>query len=186
MRKKAIIVLAEGFEEMEAVIPIDILRRAGVEVVVAGLTDLIIKGSRGVMIQADCLIEVHAEHADALILPGGGKGAENLAMSEKIKKIIREMHSQGRIIGAICAAPAVVLSPLGILSQKKATCFPDCAELFEKDVHYVDKSVVVDGNIITSKAAGTAFDFALALVKALLGEEKAAEVSGSVHYSSGV
>lgn len=186
MKKKAVIVLAEGFEEMEAVIPIDVLRRAGVEVIVAGLKDLIVKGSRGIMIQADCLLEAHAEHADVLILPGGGKGSENLAMSEKMKKIILEMHSQGKIIAAICAAPAVVLSPLGILSQKKATCFPDCSELFEKDVHYSDQSVVIDGNIITSKAAGTAFDFAFTLVKVLLGEAKAAAVAGSVHYSSGL
>lgn len=186
MKKKAVVVLAEGFEEMEAVIPIDILRRAGVEVIVAGLNDLIVKGSRGIMIQADCVLDTHTEHCDALILPGGGKGAENLAMSEKIKKIIRDMNSQGRLLGAICASPAVVLSPLGILSQKKATCFPDCAELFEKDVHYSDKPVVVDGNIITSKAAGTAFDFALAVVRALVGEEKALEVSGSVHYVAGL
>lgn len=183
MKKKAVIILAEGFEEMEAVIPIDLLRRSGVEVTVAGLNDLIVKGSRGIMIQTDCLLEAHAEHADALILPGGGKGAENLAMSEKVKKIILEMHSQGRIIAAICASPSVVLSPLGILSQKKATCFPECAELFEKDISYCDKSVVVDGNIITSKAAGTAFEFALTLVRALLGQEKAQAVSASIHYS---
>ena len=186
MKKKAVIILAEGFEEMEAVIPIDILRRAGVEVIVAGLRDLIVRGSRGTMIQADSLLDVHDEHVDALILPGGGKGSENLAMSEKVKKIILDMHSQGRIIAAICAAPAVVLSPLGILSQKKATCFPDCADLFEKDIHYCDKSVIIDGNIITSKAAGTAFDFALALVKVLLGDEKAASVAASVHYSTGL
>jgi protein deglycase len=169
MTTHALVVLAPGFEEIEAVTPIDVLRRAGVSVTVAGLSSLHVTGSHGIILTADILLsDVSAEY-DALVLPGGQPGADNLAASAVLKERILRMHSRGKTIAAICAAPAVVLSPLGILTGKKATGFPGMEDEFAAGITLVDAPVVVDGNIITSRGAGTAMEFALALVKTLTG-----------------
>lgn len=172
---KAIVVLAEGFEEIEAVAPIDVLRRAGVDVVIAGLDGKIIKGAHGISIAADIEFS-DARDADALILPGGLPGAENLAASEAVRNAICAMSKGGGVVAAICASPAYVLAPTGILNGKRAACYPGCEERFDADVTFVDDRVVRDGNVITSRGPGTAIEFSLKIVEALTGKEKADEL----------
>ena len=174
--KKVLVVLANGFEDIEGVAPVDVLRRAGVEVVVAGLDKAEIKSARGLQIIADKKLEDNEEEFDAVILPGGAQGAENLAKSAVVRKLITRMNEKGKIIAAICASPAVVLAPAGILSCKKATCYPGEEKKFQIDTEFIDDEVVVDGNIITSKGPGTAILFGLKLTEILMGKDVADSV----------
>ncbi len=176
MAKKAIVVLAEGFEEIEAVTPVDILRRAGVEVELVGLDALEVTGAHGVTLRADRLLG-DTEDADAIILPGGLPGAENLAASEKLGNLLKAQAQARKLVAAICAAPAYVLAPLGILDGKRATCYPGCEERFGPRTTYVEKSVVKDDHLITSRGPGTAFAFGLALCQELADYEKADELT---------
>jgi 4-methyl-5(b-hydroxyethyl)-thiazole monophosphate biosynthesis len=180
MNKKFLVILADGFEEIEAVTVIDVLRRAGVEVFVAGLIDNKVKGSRQITVLADGLLAQVNSDFDGLVLPGGGQGALRLAESDKVNALIKGMFAKNKIIAAICAAPAIVLSPLGILAGKKATCFPGMEEKFNQDVKFVAKAVVIDGNIITSRAPGTAMEFALAIVEEISGFSMAQKVRQAV------
>lgn len=180
--KKAVIILAEGFEEIEAVTPIDVLRRCEVKVTVAGLASLIVKGSRDICIQTDCLINEIPDDFDMLILPGGSRGAKNLAASPLVANLIISQYNKHKLIAAICAAPALVLSPTGILSNKKATGHPDHEKDFNPDVIYLTDNVVMDGHIITSRGAGTAFDFALKLGELLAGKDVAEKVCKATQY----
>lgn len=177
MSKKALILLAEGFEEMEAVISVDMLRRAGIEVVLAAIgNNLHVKGSRRITLQADILLKNTKDIFDALILPGGMPGAKNLALQESVIKLIKKYFEQRKVVCAICASPAYAFLESGILSGKKATCYPGDEVRFGRDTCYLKEDVVVDGNIITSAGPGTAFYFALAIIKKLLGEEAANKV----------
>ncbi|MBN2483929.1 MAG: DJ-1/PfpI family protein [Candidatus Omnitrophica bacterium] len=171
MSKKALIVLAEGFEEIEAVTVIDILRRAKIEVTIAGLHDTKVKAARGTVIMTDGILDLIKDEFDALILPGGMPGASNLASSGTVNDFVKAMYSTGKIVAAICAAPAVVLAPAGILKHKSATCFPGMEGQFSKDTTYKEDAVVVDANIITSRGPGTALKFALTIVEHLVGKE---------------
>ena len=171
MDKHALIILAEGFEEMEAVIPADMLRRAGVNVTIAALgPELLVNGSRGICIKADTLLDEVTKVPDALVLPGGGKGAENLAASEKVIDLVQQTAQAGKIVAAICASPAHALVKAGVLEGKAATCYPGEEILFEGKTIYKKDNVVVDGNIITSRGPGTAFSFALAIIEAVCGK----------------
>ncbi|MFO8052868.1 MAG: DJ-1/PfpI family protein, partial [Candidatus Omnitrophota bacterium] len=118
MVKNTIILLAEGFEEIEAITCIDILRRAGINLTIAGVNDLIVKGSRSLEVKTDKKLDETSFESDACILPGGMPGAENLAKSESVKKLLLCLNNQEKTIAAICASPAVVLAPLGILDNK--------------------------------------------------------------------
>ncbi|MEM5831888.1 MAG: DJ-1/PfpI family protein [Candidatus Aenigmatarchaeota archaeon] len=161
---KAIVPLAEGFEEIEAITIIDILRRAGIKVDVVGIEDEIVMGRNGIKVICDkTLNEIEELDYELIVLPGGNPGYKNLMNSETILNIIRNMNSKGRIIGAICAAP-LVLVKAGILKDKKATCYP---KLKDEIPNYEDKKVVVDGNIITSQGPSTALEFSLEIVKIL-------------------
>ena len=171
MSKKAIIVLANGFEEIEAVTVIDILRRAGIDTIVAGLGNIKIKGSRGLNVIADKKLDEAGSDFDACIFPGGMPGATNLAASDKVKDLIQKMNSQGKLIAAICASPAILLAPTGILKNKSATCYPGMQDSFEKDTKFKEDSVVVDDNLITSRGPATALAFSLAIVEKLAGKE---------------
>jgi 4-methyl-5(b-hydroxyethyl)-thiazole monophosphate biosynthesis len=182
---KAIILLAQGFEEIEAVTPMDLLRRAGMEVTVAGVADKLVQGARGVTIQADALLrEVLADDYDVCVLPGGMPGAKHLAASPEVKSLVLKLRDQGKLIAAICAAPAVVLFPWGLLNQKRATCFPGLESHFDDSVTFEGKNVVRDGNIVTSRGAGTAFAFSLAVIEALTDPETAAGVAQKTLYRS--
>ncbi len=174
--KKALVVLAEGFEEIEAITCIDTLRRGSVNVTVAALAPSPIKGSHGIAVHADVRLTDIRDEFDALVLPGGMPGASNLAASAAINALIDHMAQNSRIIAAICAAPAIVLSPAGVLSGKMATCFPGMENLFAASTKFLADPVVVDGSVITSRGPGTALRFALTVLEKLAGEETARSV----------
>ncbi len=176
MDKKAIIVLAEGFEEIEAVSVIDVLRRADIEIFIAGLEDMNPQGSHGITVGADKLLEECDDRYDAVIFPGGMPGAAHLGASEKVKEMIQKADSENKIIAAICASPALVLAPSGILKNRKATCFPGMQKNFDPDTSFSEEKVVIDGNIITSRGPGTAILFALAVIEKLIGKERSDKV----------
>jgi len=180
MTKKVIVILADGFEEIEASASIDILRRAGLEVTVAGLKSNTIKGSRGIVIIADKKFDEIKETFDALVLPGGSLGAKNLYSSEAVRKLIDDMNKNNKVIAAICASPAIVLSPIGILKNKSATCYPGMEDSFENDVKFKEDSVIADGNIITSRGAGTSIVFSLKIVEKLCGVEVMEKIKKSI------
>ena len=179
MGKKTIIILADGFEEIEAITAIDILRRAGVEVTICGLDSKEVKGSKEVVVIADKILEGNEVEYDACVLPGGMPGAENLAASEKVNKILLDMDKKSNVIAAICAAPAVVLAPLGILDNRSATCYPGMEENFSATTNYRKDDVVIDKNIITSRGPATALKFAIAIVDALCGQAIAQKISNA-------
>lgn len=172
----AVVVLAEGFEEIEAVTPVDVLRRAGVEVTLAGVGGRRIRGARGVVYEADCLLEAAPRDADLLVLPGGMPGASNLAAAPAVGELVHAIYARGGRVAAICAAPAVALAPLGLLEGKRATCYPGFEERFGPGVERASERVVVDGRITTSRGPGTALEFALSLVEQLVSAEAAAKL----------
>ncbi|MDI6758653.1 MAG: DJ-1/PfpI family protein [Candidatus Omnitrophota bacterium] len=172
MPKKAIIILAQGFEEIEAVTIIDILRRACIDLTVAGLDNLRISGSHGIILTGDKKLKFKEKlKFDACIFPGGLNAALSLAASEKVSSLIKRMDEEKKIIAAICASPVLVLAPCGILKNKSATCYPGMQKNFNKDTTYKEKNVVVDGNIITGSSPKAAFKFALTIVEKLCGKE---------------
>ena len=171
MKKKIAVLLADGFEEIEAVTCIDILRRAELDVKIVGVGGMLVTSSHGVGISADIEINSYNDSPDAIVLPGGMPGVQNLFKTAKAQSLIKEVHQKGNIVAAICAAPAYVLAPMGILDGKKATCYLGCEEKLGKKVIYVDQSVVVDGNTITSKGPATAMAFALRIIDLLCGKK---------------
>ena len=176
MSKKAIVVLAEGFEEIEAVTCIDILRRAGIDVTVAGLEKTEVKGAHELLIRADKKLAEAGIDFDACVLPGGMPGAANLAASERLDHLIKTMHKQGKIIAAICASPALVLGPSEILKNKSATCYPGMQDKFRPQTCYKEENVVIDGNIVTSRGPATALQFSLAIAEKLAGKETSEKI----------
>lgn len=179
--KKVLVPLAPGFEEIEAITVIDILRRAGVDVMVAGTQSGPIEASRKTRHVPDCTLdEVRAEDFDMIVLPGGEPGTTNLRRDPRIKQIIETLQAKHRGIAAICAAPSV-LSAYGILNGRTATSHPAVrTEVAAGAKKVSDQRVVIDGPIVTSQAAGTAMEFAFALVEILCGADKAAEVNRGV------
>ena len=175
MAQKAIVLLAEGFEEVEAISPVDYLRRAGIEVIIAAIGAAIsVTGARGITVNADALLsdliqQEATDNFDAIIIPGGLKGAANIAACTEAGALITRMAAAGKLVCAICAAPAVVLAPLGVLAGREFTCYPGM-EAQVSDAKWTDKRVTVDGNLITSRGAGTAGIFAITIIKLLLNE----------------
>jgi 4-methyl-5(b-hydroxyethyl)-thiazole monophosphate biosynthesis len=177
--KTALVILAEGFEEIEAVTPIDLLRRAGIDVSVQGLASREVRGSHNILITADGLFSPEMELPDAFLLPGG-PGHKNLLASDAVIGFTKKMFSAGRLCAAICAAP-VVFGKAGILDGKKATCFPG----FEKGLGratFVDAHTVIDGTVITSRGAGTAVAFSLEIISRLLDNAAADKIAASIIY----
>ena len=175
-----ITVLAQGFEETEAVTFIDLLRRAGVTITVLGLDSREVTGSHNITITADNLFSDFTGPFDGIVLPGGQPGTKNLGNSAPLLDIIRATYTRGRLCAAICAAPTV-LGKAGILSGHKATCFPggekDCS-----GATMVETEVVRDRNVITSRGVGTAIPFALELISYLVNPEAARKISKSIIY----
>jgi len=164
--------IAKGFEEIEAVSIIDVLRRAEVEVLVASLDEeKLVKGANGITIQTDIQVkEINVDTLDMVILPGGWDGTYALADDENIQNILKEMDAKGKNIAAICAAP-YALNKAGVLKQNY-TCYPSVEEQIREEGYQGDKSMVVeDANVMTSRGPATAICFALAIVKKLKGEE---------------
>ncbi|MFH1665317.1 MAG: DJ-1 family glyoxalase III [Candidatus Omnitrophota bacterium] len=181
--KKAVIILAEGFEETEALVTVDILRRADVNVIIAGLGTDLVTGAHGITVKADTVLEDNIPLPDAVILPGGMPGTKNLAASHMVKNLILRMDAEGKLIAAICAAPARVLAAAGVLDGKKATCYPGEEEHFTTAVKYVEAPVVQDGNIITSRGPATAFDFGYTIAVNLAGIARASSVTKGMLYA---
>ncbi|GHV00070.1 DJ-1 family protein [Spirochaetia bacterium] len=220
MAKRAIVLLADGFEEVEAITPIDYLRRAGVEVTTVSISgSRTVTGSHGIQITADTMLADIAPQAaasqsgsapsadasslsdsnrlpdasglpdvsglpDAVLLPGGGVGADNLAASVAVGALIAAQLGSGKIVAAICASPAVVLAPLGVLKGRRFTCYPGLEGKVNgtksTGAQWSEETVVIDGNVVTSRGAGTAAAWAIALIGELAGQGEAAKVAKSV------
>lgn len=175
------ILLAPGFEEAEALIPADLLRRAGIDTALVGLREGLVAGGQGIALFPDMeLDQVDLDDADMLVLPGGRGGVEYLGSCPQAEQLVRQAAARGIPLAAICAAPTL-LARWGLLDGKKAVCYPGMEDKL-LNACPTDRCVVTDGTVITSRAAGTAFDFALELIRFLAGEEKAEEVRRSVHY----
>jgi 4-methyl-5(b-hydroxyethyl)-thiazole monophosphate biosynthesis len=170
------VVLADGFEEIEAITQIDVLRRAGVDVTVAGLSEGMAEGAHGVGVATDVPLDKLDFEPDLVVLPGGMPGSERLGESKKVVDLLEKQHAAGRMIGAICAAPAYAPVAAGILDGKRATCYPSFESRFSSTTTAVEDRVAVDGNVVTSRGPGTALEFALALVEQLVGKAKADEL----------
>lgn len=176
---QVLVPLATGCEELEAVTVIDLLRRAGIEVVVAGLTEGPIRASRGVVLLPDTTLELALQQSyDMIVLPGGLPGTTHLANDSRIIATLQQMAKQNQWIAAICAAPSV-LAKAGLLNDRPATSFPGALDAFPK-VRQQPEAVVVDGRIITSRGPGTAMDFALTLIEHLAGHAKRQEVEAGL------
>ncbi|MBP5328693.1 MAG: DJ-1/PfpI family protein [Spirochaetaceae bacterium] len=197
---KVLVLLAEGFEEIEALTPVDYLRRAGAEVTLAAISGRSestsgrsesskkVTGSHKITVEADCRIaDVNASEFDMVICPGGMPGSSNIAASAKAADVIRKINSKNGFVAAICAAPVVVLAPLGLLKEKKFTCYPGMENAIEQFVgqnwkeltagatHSKDR-VVQDGKTITAGGPGVAEEFALKLVEVFFGSDKTGEL----------
>lgn len=176
--KKVLIVLAPGFEEVEALTPVDILRRAGAMVTVAGTVAGPVEGRNGIKVVPDTTMDLSGADFDMIVLPGGAAGTENLKKDAKVKAAVEEMAGKGKFITAICAAPTV-LSAIGVSKGKLVTSHPSVRGQLKAE-RISDERVVVDGNLITSQGPGTAMEFSFCLVEKLFGKEKAVEVNRGV------
>lgn len=177
--KKVLIPIAQGFEEIEALAVVDIMRRAGIEILMAGTTDGPIEGRNKIKVLTDVSLDsVKDEDFDMIVLPGGAVGTENLKNDRRVKEIVERLYKKGKFTTAICAAPTV-LSAIGITEGKSVTSHPGVRDTFKKE-KVSDERVVVDGNIVTSQAPGTAIEFAFKLVELLMGKDKALEVNKGV------
>jgi 4-methyl-5(b-hydroxyethyl)-thiazole monophosphate biosynthesis len=177
MSKKVLIAVADGIEELEAIAIIDCLGRAGADLTIASTQKQQITTARKVKITADCLVaDCLGQTYDLIVLPGGGLGAENLRDSKELVEMLKKQKASGKFYAAICASPAVVLEHHGLLTDKKATCFPAMAEKL-KNKQAINQRVVVDGNCITSQGPGTALEFSLKLVELLFGIQKSQELA---------
>jgi 4-methyl-5(b-hydroxyethyl)-thiazole monophosphate biosynthesis len=171
--------LAEGFEEIEAVTIVDLLRRADIEVHTASLTSRRVTGSHGITVEADLVLDdAKAADYDMVVLPGGMPGAEHLKNDLRVIALLREFAAAGRFTAAICAAPGV-LAHAGLLEGREATSFPGFLRADSAPgIRLSESPVVVDGKVVTSRGPGTAIDFSLALIGLLKGGEVAAAVGG--------
>jgi len=180
MTKQILVPVANGTEDLEAVVLIDILRRSGAQVTVASIQDLTVECANGVRLVADkkfsdCL----ARQFDLIVLPGGDKGAKHFQENADLIAMLKSQDHAGRFIAAICASPALVLEHHGIIHGRAATCYPSYEDMLKNKAKINDR-VVVDGNLITSRSPGTALEFALKLVEIVVGAEKAQQITQGV------
>ena len=172
--------LAEGFEEIEALTQTDVLRRAGVDVKNVGVTGKYVAGSHGITVKADMTLDsFDGEMPQGIILPGGIPGATNIERSSKAKEMIEKVFQSGGLVAAICAAPGI-LGDMGLLKGRKATCYPGYEKKLIGATVCTDK-VVVDGNLVTSRGAGTAMDMALALAEYITQKPQKALASSMIY-----
>jgi 4-methyl-5(b-hydroxyethyl)-thiazole monophosphate biosynthesis len=174
--------LADGFEEIEALAPVDFLRRAGVEVVTVGVYSQEVTGAHGIKVVADITADdvVLGDDLQGIILPGGMPGAENLNNSALVQNAIDFCESDGKIISAICAAP-FILGRKGLLEGKKATCFPGFEDEL-KGADVIENGVVTDGNIVTARGAGVAWEFGAAICSLTKGAAASQKILGSIQW----
>lgn len=179
--KKVAVMLGEGFEPIEAIAPVDCMRRAGIEVeLVSVMPSVQVKSAQGIVVEAEALDEnMDLSAFDMIVIPGGGLGVENLKKSDKLSKALRVSMEGNTFVAAICAGPTV-LNELGLLEGKRVTCYPGCEEGFPQGAYLSGQSVVVDGNLITASGPGQALEFGIAIVRALCGDDVADQVASSM------
>lgn len=176
------LLLENGFEMCEALASVDILRRGGVDVATVGVSGKTISSSHGVEVIADReFSEISLSDMEMLIIPGGQPGVDNLWENDALKALVERVYAEDIKISAICAAP-IILARLGMLDNKKCVCYPSCSEELKKANFCKNLGVAKDGNIITGRAAGDAYDFALEILRTLRGDEKAERVRKSICY----
>ena len=176
---RVLVPLAEGCEDLETVTIIDLLRRAGIEVIAAGLAEGPVTASRGVRMLPDMTLDEALQlEFDMVALPGGLPGSDHLAADGRITELLRRMNESGRFVGAVCAAPKVLVRA-GVLKGLKATAYPGVLQA-EAHPDITGEAVTRDGTVITSRSAGTAMDFALEIVETLVGRETRDEVEASL------
>ncbi|TGK00573.1 DJ-1/PfpI family protein [Leptospira semungkisensis] len=176
---KVLVPFANGMEEMEAVIIVDVLRRAGIEVVSASLEEGTVTASRGAKLVADkVLSQINASEFDMILLPGGNMGTKNLKADERVSSILKEFKKEHRWIGAICAAPGVLLDHSILEKDQKFTAFPGSVP---QEKNYTGERLVLSDKILTSIGPGSAFEFSLKVVELLVGTEKRKEVEKGLH-----
>jgi len=176
---KVLLPLATGFEEIEAVTIVDILRRADIDVVIAGLGKKQVVGAHGIKIQSDGHVEdMSSSDFDMIVLPGGLPGAVNLQNDVTVQKLLKDFDSQNKYIGAICAAP-IALQSAGVLKDDY-TCYPSFEQNIREEGYKSDKDVVMDKNVITSRGPATAMKFALSIVAKLCGDTKSEEIKNQL------
>lgn len=164
--KKVCVIIAEGFEELEAVTVIDLLRRATISVEVMGLRNIQVTGAHGITITCDDVFDYFCSlDFDGVILVGGMDNATALSQDENVLKLLQDYNAKGKLVAGICATPALVFSESGILSGRIATCYPSEGLINNLDCEYVDEACVVDGNLITSQSPDTALEFALTIIE---------------------
>lgn len=179
--KKACILFADGLEEVEAITPLDYLRRAGIETLALGLKPGTVKGAHMIEISTDAELRNHInDKFDCIIIPGGFGGSTAIAQSADACTLIKRIYAEGGLVCGICAAPALVLGEsCGLLSGKEFTCYPGM-ESHVKNGRHVNKRVVKDGNLITSQGPACAGEFALAIIEALMGAETAKKIAAEI------
>ena len=180
---KVYVFLADGFEDVEALIPIDVLRRGGVDVITVSTTEFpLVESAHGVNIEADIQFEQgDYTDADLIMLPGGMPGASNLYAHEGVCKVVCEQFAAGKKVSAICAAPAVVLAPLGILEGKKATCYPGFERALE-GATYTGDLVTVDGTVTTAEGPAAAFPYAYELLAQLVDKKTSDQIAEGMRF----
>ena len=181
---KVYVFLANGCEDVEALIPVDVLRRGGVEVVTVSTVEdsQVVETSHGVQIVADAMFDdCDYRDADLLMLPGGMPGASNLFEHQGVCKAVLAQVEAGKKVSAICAAPAVVLAQLGVLDGKQATCYPGFERLLTK-AHYTGDLVTVDGNITTAEGPAAAFPYAYELLSQLVNKEVSDQIAEGMRF----
>ena len=180
--KKVCVLLADGFEESEVVVPVDLLRRGGVEVILTGVNGKSAVSSHGIRIEADALLsEIDAAAADLLFVPGGLGGINGILASKDACTALKTAAANGKWLAAICAGPTV-LSRLGLIDARNAVCYPGMEELLVPAVPHPECSVLQDGRLLTARAAGAAFDLGLKMVEVLVDTDTAQGVRASVCY----
>jgi 4-methyl-5(b-hydroxyethyl)-thiazole monophosphate biosynthesis len=173
--------LADGFEEVEALAPLDILRRANADVLTVGVTGEYVKGAHDIIVKADIsLDDVKPEKIDAVILPGGLGGTNNMDNCAEVKNLVQYAADNKKLVCAICAAPSI-LGKMGLLDGKKATCYPGFEDTF-KGGKYLKQSVVKCENFITSDGMGSAYKFGFEITAALFGDDTAEKIKEQIQY----
>jgi 4-methyl-5(b-hydroxyethyl)-thiazole monophosphate biosynthesis len=183
--KKVYVFLADGFEDVEALIPVDIWRRGGLDVVTVSITDFpLVQSAHGVNIEADVMFEqADFTDADLLFLPGGMPGATNLYEHKGVCKAVVDQATAGKKVAAICASPGVVFAPLGILEGKKTTCYPGFDKaLAENGATYTADLFTVDGNVTTGEGPAAAFPFAYELLAQLKDKQTADQIAEGMRF----
>lgn len=183
--KKVYVFLADGFEDVEALIPVDVWRRGGLDVTTVSISDFpLVNSAHGVNVEADIMFEQgEFDDADLIFLPGGMPGASNLFAHKGVCKAVVDQYAAGKKVAAICASPAVVLAPLGILEGKKATCYPGFESvLAENNATYTGNLFTVDGNVTTGEGPAAAFPFAYELLAQLVNKQTADQIAEGMRF----